>query len=47
MAATRAPRAELHRDCAGPVVGWFGGKPALSEDVEWPLGMTYLATPCR
>jgi hypothetical protein len=37
------PVLELHRDCTGPVVGWFGGKPALPEDVEWPPGMTYLA----
>jgi hypothetical protein len=38
------PVLELHTDCDGPVVGYFGGKPALPEGQEWPVGMTYLAT---
>ncbi|WP_433388631.1 DUF1963 domain-containing protein [Micromonospora sp. KLBMP9576] len=38
------PVLELHTQCAGPIVGYFGGKPALPEGVEWPDGMTYLAS---
>lgn len=37
------PVLELHTRCEGPVVGYFGGKPALPEGVDWPAGMTYLA----
>ena len=36
------PVLELHTGCDGPLVGWFGGKPALPEGVDWPAGMTYL-----
>lgn len=38
------PRLELVRDGDGPVVGRFGGQPALPEDVEWPDEMVHLAT---
>ncbi|WBB68753.1 DUF1963 domain-containing protein [Micromonospora sp. WMMD812] len=38
------PVLELHTVREGPVVGYFGGKPALPEGVEWPDGMTYLVS---
>ncbi|WP_203904848.1 DUF1963 domain-containing protein [Virgisporangium aliadipatigenens] len=38
------PRLELHRGGDGPVVGYFGGRPALPEGTPWPAGTIYLAT---
>ncbi|WP_191841894.1 DUF1963 domain-containing protein [Catellatospora chokoriensis] len=34
----------LSRDESGPVVGYFGGRPALPATVAWPEGMVHLAT---
>ncbi|NUR72325.1 MAG: DUF1963 domain-containing protein [Hamadaea sp.] len=34
----------LSRDGSGPVVGYFGGRPALPATVVWPEGMVHLAT---
>jgi len=38
------PRLELTRAGDGPVVGRFGGRPALPVGVEWPRKMACLAT---
>ncbi|AVT37038.1 hypothetical protein C6W10_11825 [Plantactinospora sp. BB1] len=38
------PCLELHRNCDGPVVGYFGGQPSLPESMDWPDGLVFLAT---
>lgn len=38
------PCLALDQDCDGPVVGYFGGRPALPETVAWPDGTVHLAS---